>query len=122
MVLEIITGIYSLTVGISLIGFWAVFYLRKELNIFIENSLERFFHILAEIIISILALISGIAILANQSWGLFIYILTMGFLIYASINAIGIYGKKKIWWLVILLAVVALMSTALVIVNMIIMF
>ncbi len=122
MVLELINSIYSITVGISLVGFWVVVFLRKQLDSFIDNSFERFFHILAEFIISILALISGIVILTNQSWGLFIFIFTMGFLIYASINAIGIYGKKKIWWLVSLLSVVALISTILVITNMIIVF
>ena len=122
MVLELINSIYSIIVGVSLAGFWVVFYLRKELDNFIENFFERFFHILAELVISILALISGIVILTNQHWGQYLFVLAMGFLIYAAINAIGIYGKKKIWWLVIILAVVALISTILVITNMIIIF
>lgn len=122
MVLELINSIYSIVVGFSLIGFWIVVYARKELDNFIENSFERFFHILAELIISVSALVSGIVILTNQTWGLYLFVLTMGFLIYATINAIGIYGKNKIWWLVILLAVVAIISTILVITNMIIIF
>jgi hypothetical protein len=122
MVLELVNGIYSITVGISLIGFWVVVYLKKMLDSFIDNSFERLFHIIAELMISVLALISGIVILTNQPWGIFVFILTMGFLIYASVNAIGIYGKKKTWWLVILLATVAMISTILVITNMIIMF
>jgi len=122
MVLELVNGIYSITVGISLAGFWIFIYVRKELDNFIENSFERFFHILAELVISILALVSGIVILTNQPWGQYLFVLTMGFLIYATINAIGIYGKKKIWWLIILLAVVAIISAILVIINMIIMF
>ena len=122
MTLEIINGIYSITVGFSLIGFWLVIYLKKQLDSFIDDPFERLFHIIAELMISTLFLISGIVILTKQPWGIFLFMLTMGFLIYASINAIGIYGKKKIWWLTILLAVVALISTILVITNMIIMF
>jgi hypothetical protein len=122
MVLELINGIYSITVGVSLAGFWLIVYLKKRLDSLIDDSFERIFHIIAELMISVLALISGIAILANETWGLFVFILTIGFLIYASINAIGIYGKKKNWWLVTLLAIVALISTILMITNMIIMF
>ena len=43
MVLELINGIYSITVGISLAGFWIVFYLKKQLDSFIEDSFERLF-------------------------------------------------------------------------------
>jgi len=66
---------------------------------------------------SFLSLIFGIAILLNQNWGVILFILTMGFMIYATINAIGIYAHKKFWMLVATLIGIAIISTILVIVN-----
>ena len=107
-ILEIINGIYGIIVGVSLNLFWIVVYSMKITDKLIENPFERSFHVIAELFISILALISGIVILLREPWGFYLFLLSMGALVYACINAVGIYGKKKIWLLVVTLATVAL--------------
>ncbi len=117
MVLDIITGIYSILVGVSLVIFWIIAFYNKKTQKYIEIKLERYFHIIAEFVMSFLAFISGIAILLNQNWGVILFILTMGFMIYATINAIGIYAHKKYWSLVATLIGIAIISTILMIFN-----
>ena len=90
MILDIVTGIYSILLGVSLVIFWIIAFYKRETQKYIEIQLERYFHIIAEFIMSFLAFISGIAILFSQRWGVILFILTMGFMIYACINAIGI--------------------------------
>lgn len=117
MILEIVTGIYSILLGVSLIIFWIITFYKRETQKYVEIKLERYFHIIAEFVMSFLAFISGIAILLNQSWGVILFILTMGFMIYATINAIGIYAHKKFWMLVATLIIIAITSTILMLFN-----
>ncbi len=118
-ILDYVNGIYAITVGISLNLFWVVVFVMKSSHRFIEDSKERLFHILAEIFISSLALISGIAIFYEQDWGLYIFVMAMGALTYACINAVGIYSKKKLWLLVGTLSLVGIISFVLLLFNLI---
>ena len=115
--LDIVTGIYSILLGVSLVIFWIIAFYKRETKKYIEIKLERYFHIIAEFVMSILAFISGIAILFDQRWGIILFLLTMGFMIYATINAVGIYAHKKFWLLVTTLIGIAIISTILIIFN-----
>ena len=118
-IIDYVNGIYAITVGISLNLFWIVVLVKKSSHKFIEDSKERLFHIIAEIFISSLALISGIAIFYEQEWGMYVFAIGMGALTYACINAVGIYSKKKLWFLVATLALVGVISTILLLLNLI---
>ncbi|MCG3224447.1 MAG: hypothetical protein H7647_08270 [Candidatus Heimdallarchaeota archaeon] len=118
-ILDYVNGIYAITVGVSLNLFWIVIFVMKSSHKLIEDSKERLFHVIAEIFISSLALIAGIAIFYEQEWGLYVFAITMGALTYACINAVGIYSKKKLWLLVSTLALVGIVSTILLLLNLI---
>ena len=117
MLYETISGIFSLMVGISILLFWLVLIILKKLNEFIEKPFERTFHILAEIITALFAIVGGIAILTKQIWRFHYFFFAMGLVIYAITNAIGIYGQKKYWLLVTTLIGIAILSIIFVIFN-----
>ena len=118
-ILDYVNSIYAITVGISLNLFWIVAVVIKSAHKLIEDSKERLFHVIAEIFISSLALISGIAVFYELEWGTYVFAIAMGALTYACINAVGIYSKKKVWLLVSTLALVGVVSTMLLLLNLI---
>ena len=103
--------------GFSTAVFWMIVIYKRETQKYIIPPLERYFHIIAEFVMSFLSLCTGIVILLNHQWGSILFILTMGFMIYATINAIGIYAQMKYWMLVATLITIAVTSTILVIFN-----
>ena len=50
MILNIVTGTYSILLGISLIIFWIIVFYKREAQKYITLPLERYFHIIAEFI------------------------------------------------------------------------
>ena len=95
MILEIIDGVFVIIAGTLAIVLWIIVLLKKIEHKFIEKPFERLFHIVAEFVMSIVAIISGILLLLQQTWGLPLFFLATGLILYALINAIGIYGEKK---------------------------
>ncbi|MHA1219050.1 MAG: hypothetical protein ACTSSN_03110 [Candidatus Heimdallarchaeaceae archaeon] len=117
MFLEIISGIFSISAGTITALLWFIVLLRKQGIQFIEHPFERLFHIAAELIMSILAIVGGIALILQLTWGLYLFLFAMGLILYAIVNAIGIYGKKKYKMLLIVLVISAVLTFVLVIID-----
>ena len=112
MVLTIIDGVYAISAGSITALIWIFILFKKLGSRFIENKSERIFHITAEFLMSIIAIIAGIALLLNEIWGIYLFYLAMGLVLYASVNAIGIY-REKYKTLVIVLALTAVITVTL---------
>ena len=119
MVLEIIDGIFIISAGTITSILWIYVLLKKQGHKFIEQPFERLFHIVAEFMMSIIAIIGGIALLSQQTWGIPLFFLAAGLILYATTNAIGIYGEKS-KFLVIILATSAIITLALIITSIVI--
>ena len=120
MVLEIISGIFSISAGTITALLWIIVLLRKKGIRFIEHPFERLYHVIAEFIMSILAIVGGIALILQLTWGLYLFLFAMGLILYAIVNAIGIYGKKNYKMLLIVLVISAILTFALVIIDFVI--
>ena len=77
------------------------------------------FHMVVEIIMGILSLISGILLLLNLVWAPHLFILSMGLVIYAVINSSGYYGQKKQWSFVGMFGAILTTSIVLIILNIV---
>lgn len=117
MVLLIISGIYAIVVGLGIIGLWIMLLFTKQVPELKTEPVAIIFHITAEFIMGILSLVSGIFLLIDLSWGLYIFFLAMGAVIYAVINAAGYYGQRKKWEFVIMFCIILIASVSLVILN-----
>lgn len=120
MVLEIISGIFSISAGTITASLWIIVLLRKKGIRFIEHPFERLYHVIAEFIMSILAIVGGIALILQLTWGIYLFLFAMGLILYAIVNAIGIYGKKNYKMLLIVLVISAILTFALVIIDFVI--
>ena len=119
MVILIISGIYAIIIGIGIIGLWTMLVLKKQVPELKSEPVAIKYHITAEIIMGILSLISGIFLLIGLSWAPYFFILAMGLVVYAVINSSGYYGQRKQWLFVIMFGIILIISTILVIFNMI---
>ncbi len=117
MVLSIISGIYALVIGIGILGLWTMLLLTKQVPELETEPVALAFHLTAEIIMGILSLVSGIFLLIGISWAPYFFILAMGLVIYAVINAAGYYGQKKQWAFAIMFGIILIASVSLVILN-----
>ena len=119
MLLEIISGIFSISAGSITALLWIIVMLKKKGELFIEHPFERLFHVTAEFIMSISAMVGGIALILQLTWGLYVFLFAMGLVLYAIVNAIGIYGKKKHKLLLVVLVTSAILTITLVIIDFI---
>jgi len=117
MVLLVISGIYAIIIGIGVLGLWTMLLLTKQVPEFKTEPVAIVFHLTAEITMGILSLVSGIFLLIGFSWAPYFFILAMGLVIYAVVNAAGYYGQKKQWAFVIMFGIILITSVSLVILN-----
>jgi len=120
MILEIISGVFSISAGTITTLLWIIVLLKKKANLFIEHPFERLFHITAEFIMATLAIVGGIALILELTWGLYMFLFAMGLILYAIVNAIGIYGKKEYTLLLVVLVSSAIITLTLAIVDFVI--
>jgi len=110
MVLIIIDGIYAISAGAITALIWIIVLAKKQGSKFIANKHERIFHITAEFVMASFAISTGIALLLGKTWGISYFYLTAGFILYASINAIGLYFEKN--KLLVAILILTLATTA----------
>jgi hypothetical protein len=115
LVLIIISGIYAIIIGIGIIGLWIMLYRTNQIP---ELKTEPFairFHLIAEMTMGSLCLISGILLLLGVPWSPYLYMIAMGLVIYAVINSAGYYGQNKQWSFVVMFGIILIVSASLVI-------
>ena len=119
MVLLLISGIYAIVLGLGIIGLWIMLLATKQVPELKTEKIEIIFHITAESVMGILSLVSGILLLLNLNWAVYLFIMAMGLVTYAVINSAGYYAQKKELAFVIMFAVILVTSITLVILNII---
>ncbi len=117
MVLLIISGIYAIGIGIGILGLWTMLLLTKQVPELKTEPVAIALHLTAEITMGILSLVSGIFLLIGLSWAPYFFILAMGLVIYAVINAAGYYGQRKQWSFVIMFGIILIASVSIAILN-----
>jgi hypothetical protein len=115
MLLTIVSGIYSLVIGIGIIGLWLMLILTKQVPEIQTEPIAIGFHIVVENIMGILALVSGIILLIDLACSPILFVLLSGLVIYAVINSAGYYGQKKQWLFVGMFGAILITSITLVV-------
>ncbi len=93
MVIRKITAIYSIIIGIIMIGMWTFFLVAGLVPEFSANSIAISLHLVAEFLTAILLLISGIGLIMKQKWGFNVNLVALGMLLYTVIVSPGYYAK-----------------------------
>ena len=95
--LELITSVYSIFIGISIMGLWIMLILTKQVPELKTDPVEIYFHTSAEFMMGILSLISGALILLEIDFGLYLFLISSGLCIYSVTNSAGYYAQRKKW-------------------------
>jgi hypothetical protein len=109
-VLEYVSGIYSIIVGLAIISLWIMLIITKQIPELKTEPITIYFHVIAEMTMGLISLLSGICILTARIWGNYIFLLSSGICIYAVVNSAGYYVQRKIWVFVGLFAVIFVSS------------
>ena len=100
-------AIFAILIGISMIGYWAVF-LTKGLIPEVETEPIRIsLHIAVEIITAITLIISGIGLLTDSDWAQDFYLFAMGMLVCTLIVSPGYFAQNRIQMILLLVIISA---------------
>ena len=119
MIITVISGIYSIILGIGIIGLWIMLLVSKQVPELETEPIAITFHIIAEGTMGLISVVSGILMLVNLLWAIYPFCVAMGLVIYAVINSAGYYAQKKEWPFVIMFGVILLASTILIVLNIV---
>lgn len=105
-----IAAVYSIVIGISVLGMWSMIILTGGTT---EGPVEISFHLVSEFLMAILLLISGIWLLRGKTYGMELFLISNGMLIYSVLNAAGYYGQSRNIAMMIMFLAIFIISSGL---------
>lgn len=111
-------AIFAIIVGVGMIGQWAVSYFSKQIPELKTEPVRIGFHLAAEFITALALIAGGVGLLGGWAWGMPVYLVSTGMLLYTAIVSPGYFAQKGQWgWLVMfgVILLLALVSLSLVI-------
>lgn len=111
-------AIFAIIVGVGMIGQWAVSYFLKQIPELKTEPIRIGFHLAAEFITALALIAGGLGLLGGWAWGVPVYLVATGMLLYTAIVSPGYFAQKGQWgWLVMFGAIIllALVSLSLVV-------
>ena len=94
MSIKKIAAIYSIIIGISMIGMWLSFIATDQVPEIKTEPLRIAYHLTAEFLTAIFLLIAGFGLFTNKKWGFHVFLISMGILLYTVIVSAGYYADK----------------------------
>lgn len=106
----LIASLYVIIIGIAMLCMWLLLLMKREVPDLKTKPTQIYFHLISEFLTSIILIIGGIGLIMNQFWGLAVFFIAIGMVIYSTINAAGFYGQLKDWPMFITLLVFTFIS------------
>lgn len=94
-----------------MIGIWTALLGTEQVPEINTEPIYLLYHLTAEFLTAITLLIGGFGLFANRKWGLEIYLVSMGMLLYAVLNAGGYYAQKSEWIMVGMFTLFTILTT-----------
>jgi hypothetical protein len=88
-----IAAIYSIFIGIAMIGMWLFLISTNQVPEINTEPIRITYHLIGEFLTALLLFISGIGLITDRGWGFHVYLISMGMLIYTVIVSAGYYGQ-----------------------------
>lgn len=92
-----IVAIYSLFIGILMIGMWGMFILTGQVPEMATKPAEIMLHLLAEFTTALILIIGGIGLLKKIKIGFNLNLVALGMLLYTLIVSPGYYLQRGDW-------------------------
>ena len=106
----IFAAAFALIVGVGMIGQWLFFLATGQVPELKTEPYRIRFHLVAEFATAIALLVGGAALLTNQAWSQWFYLLAVGMLLYTVIVSPGYFAEKGQWAFVGMFAAVLLLA------------
>ena len=87
-------SVFSIFMGLSMLGMWIMFYLSGSIPELVTKPIEISMHIIAELLTAIMLIVGGIEVFLDKKWGTNIYFVSMGMLLYTLIVSPGYYIQR----------------------------
>jgi len=94
MELKKIAAIYSVIIGIAMIGMWLSLIITNQVPEINSEQIRISYHLIGEFLTAILLLIGGFGLFTNRGWGFHVFLISMGMLLYTVIVSAGYYGQN----------------------------
>jgi len=82
-----------------------------------EGKWELSFHLISEFIMALLCLLSGVMLLKNKPYGIFLNTLGLGMVVNSVLNAAGYYAEKNDHAMMILFLVLCMLTIAAIVLH-----
>ncbi len=114
-----LVGIYSVLIGLMMIGMWVSLLLTKQVPELKPASYAPrliAYHIVAELLTAIVLIISGVGLFLVSDWARILSAISLGMLLYSVINSPGKYAHENnlpmvaIFTIITILTVVAIIT------------
>jgi hypothetical protein len=113
-----LSALYSLFVGFSILGMWAMFYFSSSIPELATEPTRIWMHLIAEILTAIALIFAGWCLLKQKPWGKNLYFLSTGALIYTLIQSSGYFMQSGDFGFVLMFGILLLLSFAFLIKNL----
>jgi hypothetical protein len=90
-----IAAIYSIIIGIAMIGMWLFLITSNQVPEINTEPIRISYHLIGEFLTAILLLIGGFGLFTKRGWGFHVFLISMGMLLYTVIVSAGYYGQKN---------------------------
>jgi hypothetical protein len=110
-----VTAIYSILMGILLIGTWLVLFALGQVPELWTQPLDTGFLLLAEFLTGIGLIVGGYGVLAVRQWGFILVLFALGMMFYTVVRSIGLFAEQGVafaagWFILVTLLMVLLMG------------
>jgi hypothetical protein len=110
-------AIYSIFVGIAMLGIWIVQLITVQAPELQTAPIEIAMAIAADWLTAVMLLVVGVGLLSKRNWANKLYLFALGMLVYSVLISSGYFGQLGSTIFVILFAVLFILSSVFVISN-----
>jgi len=103
---------YSMLVGFSMIAMWSSFYFANAIPELKTEPIRVSLHITAEIATGVCLIVGAFGLYRSREWGVKVFLVSMGMLLYTSIVSPGYYAQKGVTEFVLMFAIITVVSVA----------
>lgn len=103
-------GWYGIVVGLMMMGQWGFFLAAGQVPELNTEPVRLAFHLAAEFGTAIALIVSGVALVRGRRWGLNVYLVAAGMLLYSVIVSPGYFAQQGQWALVGMFGILLLLA------------
>ena len=105
-----IASAYSIFVGLSIFGLWTMLWILGEIPELETEPIRIGMHLVAEFVTAVLLIVGGVALLKSWKYGINLFQVSMGMLIYTLIQSPGYFAEQGEFAFVVMFAIFLLIA------------